>query len=113
MMSHLREIADKKLKKKVTLFYSARTRKNMIFGEELEKMQRDNPLVRIVKIITREKVKGCENKRIDFEMVLRYISNPAEKKYLICGPRDLAANIQEIFKKFKVPAENIKVECWG
>jgi len=110
MMSHLRCL-DKK--KKIVLFYSARTKKDQIFRKELDKIQRDCPQLKIIYIITREKAEGCENKRIDFEMIQRHISNPEKKYYLVCGPRDLAANIQEILKKSKVSAENVKIECWG
>jgi len=113
IMSHLREVADKKLKKKITLFYSARTKKDMIFRDELEKIQRDCPSIHVVKIITREKVEGCENKRIDFEMISRYISDPKKKHYLVCGPKELSDNVQKIFNAIKVPLENVKIECWG
>jgi len=110
MMAHLR-CADKK---KITLFYSSRTVKDMIFKKELEKIQKDCPGLKIVNIITREKsADACENRRFDLEMLKKYVENPAEMKYLVCGPIELGKNTAEILQKLKVPAENIKKECWG
>lgn len=114
MISHLREIADKKLNKKVILFYSEKTGKDILFGNELNTIQRDNPSVRIIYVITREKsADACECRRIDSAMIAKYVENPSAKKYLVCGPSDLAGNISEILDKLGVPRENIKIECWG
>ena len=113
MMSQLREIFDKRLKKKITLFYSSRTRRDMLFRDELDRIQRDCPQLKIIYIITRENIKGCECRRFDLEMLKKYVENPAGKKYLVCGPAELRKNVSEIFGKLKIPAENLKIECWG
>lgn len=115
MMSHIREILDKKLRKNVVLFYSARTKNDMLFRDVLDKIQGDCPSVKVVYIITREKPQGltCENRRFDLEMLKKYVSNPEKKHYLVCGPIELGKDVAEILQKLKVPAENIKKECWG
>ncbi|MFH0868707.1 MAG: FAD-binding oxidoreductase [archaeon] len=114
MMSHLREIADKKLGKKITLLYSAKTEKDMIFEKELNAIQRDIPSVSVVYTITREaSAKAQEQKRIDAEMIKKYVENPETKHYLVCGPADVSETILAALAKLGVPTDNIKKEFWG
>jgi len=115
MMSHIRRNAETKAGKYITLFYSARTEKDMVFRKEIDAIQRANPNIKFVPIITREKPEGfaCETKRIDLEMVRRYLKEPEKKCYLVCGPADFAGNVANILGELKIPGQNIKKEFWG
>ena len=115
MMSHIRRNAETKAGKYITLFYSARTEKDMVFRKEIDAIQRVNPNIKFVPIITREKPEGfaCETKRIDLEMVRRYLKEPEKKCYLVCGPADFAGNVANILGELKIPGQNIKKEFWG
>jgi len=85
----------------------------VVFRDELDKIQRDCPSVKVIYIITREKADGCECRRFDSKMLQKYIPDSSSKYFLICGPKELAANTKEILNKFNVPADNVKIECWG
>lgn len=113
-ISILRDIAKRKPKGRFMLFYSARTRKNIAYGEELARLERENPSIKVVITLTREEPEGWKGEcgRIGEEMVCRY-ADPAEFDWWLCGPMPMIRAMKECLVKKGVEPKRIKIEGWG
>lgn len=113
IMSILRYILERKLPINVTLFYSCRTSRDIIFKKELEDMQRLNRNLRCVLTLTGDGVSDGygETGRIDAKMIRENVENTGSSVYYIAGPREMVVGISKILEgKLNVRKDNIKIE---
>lgn len=113
IMSILRYILERRLPINVTLFYSCRNSRDVIFKNELEEMQRLNGNVKCVLTLTGSEVSGTsvDTGRIDAEMIKRNIKDTSSSVYYIAGPKDMVVGITKILEdKLKVRKDDIKME---
>jgi glycine betaine catabolism B len=97
------------------LFYSARTRADIMFEQELRGMGAANPNVHIVFTITREQPAGWDGGlgRFDVDALLRYLGGVDGKSYYSCGPTEMVNAVVEMLKGMGVAKERIFQESWG
>lgn len=73
-----------------TLLYSSKTRQDIIYFDELEKLQRDHPAhLRVIHCITREDPSGLHNGRpgrITRDLLAEVIADPPNAFAFLCGP---------------------------
>lgn len=113
IMSILRYILERKLPINVTLFYSCRTSRDIIFKKELEEMQRLNGNVKCILTLTGNEVSdaGGETGRIDAKMIMGNVKDTSSSVYYIAGPREMVVGISRILEdKLNVHKDNIKIE---
>lgn len=98
---------DKKLKNKITLLYSNRTQKDIIFKKELDSAKH----IKVVHTLTKEKWKQ-ETGRIGKDMILRHIREPLQKLYYVCGPPQMNEAVKTALKEIGIANSRIRIEGW-
>lgn len=108
-ISSIRYIIDKNLPNKVVLLYSNRTREDIIYKKELDKLK-DN--IKVVYFLTRDEMEGAENQRINKEIISKYIDNVKDMLWYVCGPPRMNSGIREILKELNINKDKIRIESW-
>ncbi len=108
-----REIDDKNL----TLFYSTKTEKDIIFLKELNDLSNNWKKLKIVYILTQEKTKiprakNRELGRINAKIIKKYLKDLKNKHYFICGSIEFVNDLWKELKNNKVKEDNIRVESF-
>lgn len=111
-ISMLRYLADKKTPKKVTLFWGNKHERNLCFQDELEKLQNEIEGLDVVLVMSAQEDWQGEQGRINGDLIKKYIDNPEEKVYFICGPPRMSNAVMEALQGLKVPSENIHRELF-
>ncbi len=111
MLSILRHVKEKGIDGEFVLFYSARTKEDILYREELEELDKE-PNIRVVITLTRQEWEG-ETGRICDAMVKRYTPKPADYVWRICGPMALAKGMKECLLAAGTDPKDIKIEGWG
>ncbi len=111
MISICRYCTDMKLSTNIILLSSDRTEQDMLFVEELEEMQKQNPNLSVFHTLTRasEKWAGCRE-RICESMILREVPDYAERIFYICGPPPMVESMMEMLHDMKIPESMINKE---
>ncbi len=104
---------DSSFKNNMFLFYSNKTEKDIIYKDELEKLNEELDNFTLIETLTREEKENYEKGRINKEMLEKYINNFDNKKFIICGPKGLVTGSISILKDLNVDIKNIKTESWG
>jgi ferredoxin-NADP reductase len=97
--SMIREALKNNIGKALTLFYSGRTQKELLYHDELLSLANENDDFIYVPILTREKIEGWlgENNRLDTEMMKKYVKDFGAG-YLMCGPNAMMDHVKEILE---------------
>ncbi|MDD5172212.1 MAG: FAD-dependent oxidoreductase [Candidatus ainarchaeum sp.] len=116
LMSMLRHIADEKLNGTFVLFYSARTRDSIVYGKELEELQKRNPGIKVVITLTREEKPGSwkgECGRFDHEMLSRHMPDAKDFDWWMCGQMEMVKGMKECLAGLGADPKRIRMEGWG
>ncbi|HLD60503.1 MAG TPA: FAD-dependent oxidoreductase [Candidatus Bilamarchaeaceae archaeon] len=108
----LEYINENKIEGDFKLFYSSKEQEDICFPEFLNGLS-SNKKIQCVLTLTREDSKNWkgEHGRINGEMIKKYVKNPAEYTWYVCGPTKMLQDIKAIAKSFG--AIDIKIEGWG
>lgn len=112
IMAMLRHIDHKKLAGEYLLLYSCKTKKDILYAEELEKLRQKT---RIVIFLTRESWTdgGYETGRIDSARIKKYVPDVSGYAWFMCGSVEMTASLKDVLIKIGVPESSIKSEGWG
>ncbi len=115
MISILRDRDGNNECEPVTLFYSARTRKNLAYLKELEEIDSRNTNLTSVFTLTREAPKdwNYELGHIDEKMLRKYVSDLKQSRYFVCGPSKMVDACKVLLEELGVPQENCTFEGWN
>ena len=102
--------------KNLTLFYSNKIDKNIVFFKELNKLAKKWRKFKIIYILTQQK-KDCndENKefqRLDVKILKKYLKDLNNKHYFICGPIEFVNDLWQALRKNGVGENFIKTEAF-
>jgi len=111
-MSSVRYISAKKMLNKIFLFYSNRTKEDIIFFDELSKIEKVNKNIKIINTLTEKCETGFECARINKEIILKYVNNPNDFLYYICGPPPMIEAIKTILYGLGITDEKMRIEDW-
>lgn len=113
-MSMLRHIAEKKLEGEFVLCYSVRTADRILFREELARLQRENPSIKVVVTLTREDPAGWkgERGRMSCSMLGRHVSDPKSFDWWLCGSKEMMKSMRECIEGMGVDKKRIRLEGW-
>ena len=99
--------------KKIHLFYSNKTKKDIAFFDELNSISDKNKNPRIFYYLTRQKIKDGrieEFKRIDAKSIKNKLGRLEDKDYFICGSADFVSDIRRAILDEGVEKQNVHVE---
>jgi len=99
----------------ITLFYCNKTKKDIIFFKELNKIAENWPCLKIIYLLTREKTKDKKIKevgRLDIKILKKYLKNLKGKYYFICGPIKFVNDLRQALRKNGVKENLIKTEAF-
>jgi len=114
MLSILRYIDDCCLKTPVTLIYCVRTRFDIFFETELERLKARLENFHAVQLLSRpdEDWRGLSG-RISREFVATHVEQLGSTTFFVCGPDPFMDRVREILASLGVESEHIKVESFG
>ncbi len=115
--SIIRNYAKRRLlrNKKIHLFYSNKTKKDIAFFDELNRISDKNKDPRIFYYLTRQKIKDSrikEFKRIDVKSIKNKLGHLENKDYFICGSMDFVSDIRRIILGEGIGRHNIHTESF-
>ena len=113
LRSMIKYSLDKKLKVKITLFYSNKIPEDILYRKELETFAKNRNFT-LVNTITepkesKESWKGITG-RIDENLIKKYVKDFNNKIFYICGPPKMVDAMVEILKGMNIPQQQIKIE---
>jgi len=113
MMSMLRYIDDHCLSTPVTLLYGVRTRNDIIFEDELDRLRRRLANFRMVVILSQPDAAWCGPRgRLNRDLIAAVEGLPAST-FFVCGPPPFMENVCEILRSLDVDLARIRRESFG
>jgi ferredoxin-NADP reductase len=114
-MSMLRHIAASGKAGTFVLFYSVRDRQEIIYREELERLSKANPGIKVVTTLTREEPSDWAGEcgRINHEMLVKHIGQPGEFEWWICGPAEMVKSMRVCIAGMGADLKKLHMEAWG
>jgi len=107
-MSMIQNNQKESIRKNILLFYSSKTEKEIIFKKELDAIH--GPWLEKVYVLSGEKKENYEIRRIDKEMLKKYVHDFQNKKFYICGPQLMNKDVSKALLELGVQEENIIFE---
>ena len=102
-------------KSNITLFYSNKSIDKIPFFDELNKMSKDYPFLKIIYCLTDEGINHPlikEYSRINKKILEKYIVSVDKKCYYVCGSVEFVNDIWKILKSIGVEEEKIFTESF-
>ena len=113
----VREATRRQLKTRITILYSVRTTKDIIFNEEFRELEKQNPYFKFHVTCTRlpaEDPWPGRRGRINAELVKEHVCDLPNTVFYACGPNELVEATEAlVVEEMKVPKEQMKTEKWG
>lgn len=116
LMSMLRHRTALKDPPPARLLYSSRTHDDIIYAQELEKLQKNDPCLKVYHSLTRSQPAGWKgySRRIDRKMLAEVIQDlDLPFQVFICGPTLLVETAANELVGLGLPARNIRTERFG
>ena len=114
LLCMMRYLTDKKLSNKATLFFSNKTKEDLIYEKDLAELPKENPNLRVVNTLTREGAEDDwtgERGRISAEIIKKYVPDASHALYYLCGPPQMVDGVVKILKEeMGVDPAQIKTE---
>lgn len=111
MMSMLRHIEGVASDTEVTLFYAFRTERDVIFREELQRLQKQLPRFRWLGVASRpgSQWRGPRG-HLNRALIAEHLGQADGQTFFVCGPPGFMRSMEEILISLKVPADKILKE---
>lgn len=112
----VREATRKKLETKITVLYSVRQPKDIIFNAEFRELEKENPHFKFHVTCTRaQREDNWTNRtgRIDAHWIKHHITDLANTVFYACGPNALVEFAEALVFELGAPKEQMKTEKWG
>lgn len=114
----VREANQRRLDTRITILYSVRTPKDIIFREQFETLARENPNVQFHVTCTRLNPEDGSwpgrRGRIDAAWVRSHVTEPERTVFYACGPNELVDAAEKlVVEELGIPKERMKTEKWG
>jgi phenol hydroxylase P5 protein len=107
----LRHVVKSKAEGDYVVFYSVKTKDDILYNEELKRLGK-HPGIRVIITLTRAEWEGHTG-RICHDLISRYIPNGADYNWWVCGPMGLIKAMKQCLLSLEAEPENIKLEGWG
>jgi ferredoxin-NADP reductase len=111
MLSMLRFMAYVNDKRKITLIWSNRTRKHIVYPDEFSELEERLAGLSIVHVLTREPEYDGERGRLDEEKFRRLLAGCSKKSTVFtCGPSDMMKEAYWSLRRIGLPCRSIIME---
>lgn len=109
-MSILRDHIKRGITENITLIYGSRSQADIIFKDELESI--NQPWFKKVYMLNdiTNMTMQCEQGFISQDIIKKYVSNPNDSLYYICGPERMKDTAKKVLKDMGVKWKNVFVE---
>lgn len=109
-MSILRDHIKRGISQNITLIYGSRTEADIIFKDEIEAI--NQPWFKKVYMLNdiSNMTMECEQGFISQDIIKKYVNNPSEALYYICGPERMKDTAKKVLKDVGVKQKNVFVE---
>ncbi len=104
-----RYITEKKLSNKITLIYSCKTKKDIIYHEEVKRIKKHHNNFDYHITLTQEEWDGLSG-RINSNLIKKLISDFNNKIFYLCGPPKMVIEISKELQELGVLKDRIKLE---
>ncbi len=112
----VREATRHKLETKITVLYSVRTAKDIIFDEEFRQLEQQNPHFKFHVTCTRlpegDPWPGRRG-RIDAAWIKSHVGDAGNTVFYACGPTTLVEFAEGLVFELGLPKSQMKTEKWG
>jgi len=109
----LRYIYNYKLPTSVSLLYFVRTRNDIIFASDLEKLRNSIPNFKYGICLSRpDKDWTGHRGHLTQELISQWVTNPLGQAFFLCGPKGFMHNARQILGDFGVRHDRIARELW-
>jgi len=105
-MSIMRYADIRDLPNKMILFYSNRTKKDIIFKSDFRHMKH-----KVILTLTGEKWKGTTG-FIDKKMILKHIKDPINYLWYVCGPPPMVEAMKQMLGEMNISEDRWRIEPW-
>lgn len=113
LISMLRHAIASQPTRPVTLFLSVRSEHDIPFHDELLAIRARHPQVQLcVRTSRAAGAPGITAGRIDEACVRRYVADPANSIFMICGPLAMIEAMRALLLRLGAPAENVRFEAF-
>lgn len=113
----VREATAKNLDTRITILYTVRTTKDIIFAEEFRELEAKNPRVKFIVTCTRltpEDPWSGRRGRITPDWVKSFVDDPANTVFYACGTNEMVEAVEHlVIHDLGLPKEQMKTEKWG
>jgi ferredoxin-NADP reductase len=112
----VREATRRKLATKITVLYSVRQPKDIIFNAEFRELEKENPNFKFHVTCTRHQPEdhwSGRAGRIDAGWIKEHAIDLANTVFYACGPNALVEFAEGLVFELGVPKEQMKTEKWG
>ncbi len=117
LMCIIRYVINKKASTKMILLYSNKTPKDIIYYEELNKLESLNGNLKVVNTVTRPHESATEwhglTGRINEDLIRKHVHDISNTMFFLCGPDTMIKELIETLKKMGASDSQIKFEKWG
>jgi predicted ferric reductase len=111
-ISMLRYLRDKKLDKKVTLFWTNRSEDRFCFREELDSMKEEMPGFEAVMFISGSTKNPGSDQHLSGSIIKEHLGSLGGKDFFVCGPPSMTRAITEELKGLGVSTAKIHFELF-
>jgi ferredoxin-NADP reductase len=114
--AYAREATRRKLETKITVLYSVRQPKDIIFNNEFRELERENPHFKFHVTCTRATPEDNwtgRNGRITPGWIKEFATDLPNTVFYACGPNALVEFAEGIVFELGVTKEQMKTEKWG
>lgn len=111
IISILRHVVKSGAEGNYMVFYSVKTKDNILYRDELTRLGK-HPGIKVIITLTREEWEGHTG-RICHDLIRQYVPDGEEYSWWVCGPMGLIKAMKECLLSLKAEPENIKLEGWG
>jgi len=112
----VREATRKKLETKITVLYSVRQPKDIIFNTEFRELEKENPRFKFHVTCTRaQPIDNWTGRggRIDAAWIKEHVGDLSNTVFYACGPNALVEFAEALVFELGVTKEQMKTEKWG
>jgi len=114
MMSMLRYIDDRCLRTAVTLIYCVRSRRDVIFEQELTRLRRRLQEFRMVLVLSQPDAGwNGPRGRVSRDLIATHVDDLRASTFFLCGPPPFMESMQGMLTSLAVRSERIKRESFG
>ena len=114
LMSIVRSLVDRQWRGRIELVLTMRTSRDLVFGEELERLAAKTPSLHVTTTLTREKTRDWTGRRgpITKDLLVEILGPEPRGPIYVCGPEAMMLAVQNALRELHVPDADVRTEAF-